>query len=124
MVDFAMRESEYPQLPLRLCELSPGFARSPEAAQVADDFELPTVVADAFGDYVLRLASEGDDTEEVRLALAAVEYMAASDEQDIRYCAVEGLLSRLNETEASRALITALGPRSEELYLGHGTNWR
>jgi hypothetical protein len=119
-----MHDSKYPELPRLLFEWSPGFGQSPEAAQVSDDLELPTVVADAFGEYVLRIASEGDDSEEVRLALAAVEHMAASDERDIRYCAIEGLLSRLNGTEASRALIPMLGPRSQELYRRHGTNWR
>lgn len=124
MAGFEMHDSKYPELPRLLFEWSPGFGQSPEAAQVSDDLELPTVVADAFGEYVLRIASEGDDSEEVRLALAAVEHMAASDERDIRYCAIEGLLSRLNGTEASRALIPMLGPRSQELYRRHGTNWR
>ena len=103
---------------------SPGFAQSREAALISEAFDLPTVVADAFGEYVLRLAEEGERGEEVLLALAAVERMAASDDKDIRYCAIEGLLSRMNVIEASRALIPMLGPRSQELYRKHGSSWR
>jgi hypothetical protein len=124
MGGFEMRESKYPNLPRLLCEWSPGFAQSPETAQISEDFELVTVIADAFGEYVLRLTSEGVDGEEMRLALTAVEHMAASDEQDVRYCAIEGLLSRLDGTEASRALIPMLGPHADELYRRHGSNWR
>lgn len=124
VADFEMRERRYAELPRLLCEWSPSFASSLEAAQIAEDFGLPTVVADAFGEYVLRLASEGDYGEEVRVALAAVERMAGSDEQDVRYCAIEGLLSKLNGTQASRALIPMLGSRSGELYLKRGSDWR
>ena len=117
-----MHESQYPHIPRLLCEWSPDFARSPEAASVAQDFDLVTVVADAFGEYIL--AEVAPDSEELPKALAAIERMAESDEANIQYCAIEGLLSRLEGTDASRALIPMLGPRSHELYRMHGSTWR
>jgi hypothetical protein len=103
-----MGKSQYADLPRLLCEWSPGFARSQEAAQVSDDLDLPTVVADAFGEYVLRLAKTGDP----------------HDEQDIRYCAVEGLISRLSTHDEAGSVIERLGPCSTALHQRFGTNGR
>jgi hypothetical protein len=112
--NFADRDPEYPDLPTALCEWDPGFARSPEAAAVAQDFDLPTVVADAFGDYVLRLNSTGDDDQALERALGALERMASSEEPDLQNCALTGLIERL-PSEAP-GLIGALGPASADLY--------
>jgi hypothetical protein len=112
--NFADRDPKYPDLPTALCEWDPGFARSPEAAAVAHDFELPTVVADAFGDYVLRLNSTGDDDQALERALSALERMSGSEDRDLRNCALVGLIERLpNEAPG---LIEALGPASADLY--------
>jgi hypothetical protein len=111
--NFADRDPKYPDLPTALCEWDPGFARSPEAAAVVQDFDLPTVVADAFGDYVLRLNSTGDD-EALERALGALERMSSCEDRDLRNCALTGLIERLpNEAPG---LIAGLGAASADLY--------
>ena len=118
MTNFVRRDSEYPRLPALLCEWDPSFASSPEATAIAEDFELPTVVADAFGEYVLRLASTTDDDTNLHRALDALERMASHDDLDIQNCAVTGLIERLG-AEAPH-LIGALGPASADLFKRYG----
>jgi hypothetical protein len=103
MSDLVRRPSQFADLPRVLRERSADFAGSPEAALVAQDFDLPTVVADAFGEYVLRMAALDERSRELDAALAAVEWMAASEDEEIQNCAVIGVLSRVRE----------LGPRTE-----------
>lgn len=114
MSDFVRREPQLPDLPARLCEWSPGFARSREAARVAPDFDLATVVADAFGEYVLRLASTDDRGPDLHDALGAVEKMAVSEDPEAQHCAVLGVLIRLQAHAPE--LVADVGPASTALY--------
>jgi hypothetical protein len=114
MTDFLRNEPQYPYLPAALCDWDPGFASSPEAAVIAEDFDLPTVVADSFGEYVLRLARDPSNDVDLERALDALERMATSDDRAIQDCAVTGLVERLR-SEAPQ-LIDALRPASADLY--------
>jgi hypothetical protein len=118
MPNFVRRDSEYPRLPALLCEWDAGFASSPEATAIAEHFELPTVVADAFGEYVLRLASTPGVDADVQRALGALERMASHDDLNIQNCAVTGVIERLG-SEAPH-LIGALGPASADLFKRYG----
>lgn len=114
MTNFIRREPEYPHLPAALCEWDPGFARSQEAAAVAQDFDLPSVVAEAFGEYVLRLGSTTGNEMALQQSLDALEQMASSDDPEVQNCAVTGLIERLR-SEAPQ-LIAALRPASADAY--------